>query len=1013
MSSHCARCGKPIAANESSLSTRPEDASLCVACRDRTIDVTRDDGRAEETETWHKPRDPRQRVAQFTLVRRLGHGSFGDVWLADDSKLGREVALKLPTRDGDDSLLHEAKTAASLRHPNIVAVYEVGEANGRMYIASELIDGMTLRDFLSAGRPPLKRVTGLLIAITKALQFAHEHGVVHRDVKPANILLDRAGKPYVNDFGLAKRLSADETISSEGQVVGTARYMSPEQAYGKTEDTEARSDIYAVGVMLFEMLTGESPFRGTARAILQQKVSQDAPSPRLLEPSIPRDLETICLKCLEREPGNRFETAGELVSELKRFADGEPIQSRPIGRMERGWRWCKRRPAIASLLLALALSLTGGFVGITHYWLQSISNAYDAKQKLYRSWMNLAAVQENEGSPSAVRALLARITADPELAPMRGLEFGYLADAVEKVTPVGIVGGPVIDIAISNDGTTCAVIAGDADQGAGDITVWSVTEGRRLRLLGAEQEGFFAIDFSKANSQMVAGCKDGYIRVYEPLKGDQKVRELFHGPPVKFVAFSPDGKFVIAAGVKGAVRIWGQDQELPVVEVPTGKGETRAIRFSPDGARLYTARDDGRIRQWAMDELLKTAPGKVPVPEAELDTAPRPLAMSISETGDQLVLGFFNARVTVHDLPFTSEHSEPRVFSFDRGLIQGIEHLGNSPLVAVLTSFGNLYLFDTTIGREANGVSTHSGNGVLARSGAGRLLLIGSGDGSVSAIKPQQFAKPMTMWGPKALRDVAFLSPTKALAAYEDENVWLWDLATGKRIRIIHDAGKTMLIAVNSARHLVATAGSRSGVEIRDDAELRTIAKLPTAPAGVSAMQFSPAGELLVIALRRGPIRAYQTGNWKEPRFEVPWDGHLVSSIAVSIDSELVAVARQDNAIDLRRVSDGKVSTTIELEQEVPSVIHFCEDGVTLAVGTRGGTLLLYDLKLGSIRQTIKGHTGAINDFAVIPGTRTLVSGGRDRELRFWDLDSGELITQFAGHFRQIFTVAASEDGKA
>ncbi len=278
---HCPKCDRLLDVPHRSgdgAGSRPSKSSniFCPNCGNVSTEKNLD-----PTVVYRQKRSPeaQTRVGHFTLIRRLGHGSAGEVWLAEDINLGRQVALKLPRSPDQElmSLLFEAKTAASLRHPHIVSVYEVGLEGEQVFIASEFIDGMTLRDFLSAGKPKVDVAVDLLTRIARALHYAHQQGVVHRDVKPANILLNKERQPYVADFGLAKRIDADETISNDGQVVGTAKYMSPEQASGNTRETDARSDLYALGVIMFEMLTNEAPFRGNVRAILDQKVSVDPP----------------------------------------------------------------------------------------------------------------------------------------------------------------------------------------------------------------------------------------------------------------------------------------------------------------------------------------------------------------------------------------------------------------------------------------------------------------------------------------------------------------------------------------------------------------------------------------------------------------------------------------------------------------------------------------------------------------------------------------------------------------
>jgi serine/threonine protein kinase len=308
-----------------------------------------------------KPYIPNQKmIGQFQVIDHLGSGGFGDVWLAKDTILDRLVAVKVARADCFDTsdadiFFREARAAAQLKHPNIVSVHEVGRDGEKLFIVSAFIRGATLGEHLADKRFSAREAAELCATLADGLHHAHESGVVHRDLKPPNIILDLDGVPHIADFGHAKRDKGEVTVTLDGSVVGTPSYMSPEQANGEVLKTDRRTDVYSLGVILFLMLTDELPFRGHYRMLLVQIINDAPPSLRRLERRVPRDLETICLKCLEKRADHRYATAAELGADLKRWLAKEPILAKPPGAMGRLLRWSQRKPAIAALTVVLAI----------------------------------------------------------------------------------------------------------------------------------------------------------------------------------------------------------------------------------------------------------------------------------------------------------------------------------------------------------------------------------------------------------------------------------------------------------------------------------------------------------------------------------------------------------------------------------------------------------------------------------------------------------------------------------
>lgn len=608
---------------------------------------------------------PCRQFGDYELLEEIARGGMGVVFRARQRSVDRIVAVKMllsaefAGRELIQRFRTEAAAAASLKHPNIVAIHEVGFHAGQHYFAMDFVAGNTLAEAVRSGPLPPRRAALILQTVAEAVHYAHEHGILHRDLKPSNIILDADDRPYITDFGLAKRLSENTEVTLSAQTLGSPNYMPPEQAATDRGKVSRRSDVYALGAILYHGLTGRPPFvGGTLAETLQALLNTEPVPPRLLQPTIPADLATIAVKCLEKDPARRYATAREVADDLGRWSSDVPILARPAGHLEKSWRWCRRNPALAASLGGILLLLVFIAVGSTAAAWRLKRQEAALQQSLRAAYLSEAHLRRQSGEiGQRLHALedLTRATAIRPSIELRNEAIAALAlPDLRALAPVACPPGHAlsfdarattyVDYPVQDETTREAIVRRVADgieigrvpmpEGAGSVQL--SPDGRFLILhrtapdgatsmlawdLGARAVAIetdvpnrgWSVDFHLDGRLAAFGQSSNSIVVAD-LPGRQTVKSFPTGFPVHKLRFHPDGSRIAAARLGATeVVVFDGSAGVRVAGVSIPGWVSGALDWSPDGRWLAVGclESEGghviRLIEWQTNDLARSA----------------------------------------------------------------------------------------------------------------------------------------------------------------------------------------------------------------------------------------------------------------------------------------------------------------------------------------------------------------------------------------------------------------------
>jgi eukaryotic-like serine/threonine-protein kinase len=1004
---HCSACGRILAART------PQH--LCASCLLRVGLTTETEVAEMESEDLRSILDGSasplgikfHRLGDYELIEEIGRGGMGVVFRAWQINLNRIVALKLmnagalATPAAVQRFQTEAKTAAGLVHPNIVTIFEIGESQGHYFYSMEWVEGANLSARLAGQALPCREAAQLVVTIAQAVHYAHQRGILHRDLKPSNILLGQNQAPQLADFGLAKMVQANNSLTQTYAVMGTPAYMAPEQARGETAEITTATDIYGLGAILYETLTGTAPFLGGSTfEIIQQVLAQEPKRPTQLNLAVDRDLETICLKCLEKEPSRRYHSAGGLAVDLGRWLRHETIMARRATPWQRIRKWGQRRPAIAALSAGLLMALILGAIGITWQWRQAETSAEERRLNLYAADMNLAYQAWESGNVERARDLLEANRPNAGQSDLRSFDWRYLYHLTREKEQYTLR-GPSFEAwgsALAPKGRWLATGTED-----GKVRLWDLEQRRitqTLAMLDADAT-IYSVAFSPGGQTLAAASTpywtsggDIYLwdtttwQVLDMLKGHQQ-------RPFG-IAFSPDGHWLVstaadnpyATDVPGEIWLWDlttrQGRALPALDTTAG-----FPHFAPDGRQFVIPLGDGSVSLW--DFPAGTLSAKLAGHRGLV------LCARFSQDGNYFITGGVDGFVLLWN---RAERRLQRVLGTHGGSVNAVAFSPDHRYAASVSTDHTAKLWDVQTGEGLATLKGHRGRLCSVHfTPDGRQLITGSLDGSIK-IWPVPKEADSSVWareggwfeaGVQYSPDDRWLVCSSTLT-----NVILWEMKEPRKRSTI--LAQKFAISPDSQR--LVCVNNQPEIQLWD-LSLTTpklLRTLPTSHLQHRKLIFSPSGKYLLSGTYPTPVVLWDTATWREIR-PVKETGSVIGNYAFSPDDQWLAISHENGDVRLWRMPNFQAGPLLSGHKEAIHIIQFSANGRWLASGSQDTRVLLWDMRhLDAPPRSLRGDAGAIWSLAFTHDSKILAVGSHEGLVKLWQIATAREITTFKAH---------------